>query len=385
MIQAINGKNGEGEIDMPLLQSKPRPGPAPRRALARISCVAIVATFFVLLCGTAHPEAELPALKGTGPSTFRGEIAKGLKIEMRLYRDGSSLHGSYSYEVFGRDLQVKGTINERGDIALQEFVNGKVTGNFEGRFVTKDRIEGRWFKKSPEEKGRSFYLVGTGGPLAAAVQAPVTPKPSRSDREASPVPKETRSAPKPEAVGKPAPMTAEAHPQVLPTVKQPSTAATREVPVAQPESKAEAKAQPAKQASAPQQPSLKTGSAQAPSAGHIVLRPVVAEESPKLPAKAEIRPEEKPRVAGRSADPVKKKSSTSWLNLPFSMQMGGAIGGILLLGGGLAWLAVVAGGAAAFRENSALFRQAHAMGVSFLPGIFLLALGVGAVLAVFVE
>ncbi len=117
------------------------------------------------------------------------------------------------------------------------------------------------------------------------------------------------------------------------------------------------------------------------------MRQAVAEESPKLPPNGEVRPEEKPRVAGRSVEPVQKKRSMPWANLfsIFNMKVGGAVGGILLLGGGLAWLAVVAGGAAAFRENSALFRRAHAMGVSFLPGIVLLALGVGAVLAVFVE
>lgn len=116
------------------------------------------------------------------------------------------------------------------------------------------------------------------------------------------------------------------------------------------------------------------------------LRPVVAEEPPRVAANIEVRPVEKSRVEGRTNDPVKKRG-LPWASLLsiFNVKVAGGVGGILLLGAGLAWLAVVAGGAAAFRENSALFRQAHAMGISFLPGIFLLALGVGAVLAVFVE
>ena len=93
---------------------------------------------------------------------------------------------------------------------------------------------------------------------------------------------------------------------------------------------------------------------------------------------------EKPRVEGRVVDPV-KKGLPQWRTLLLDLKMAGALGGILLLGFGLAWLALVAGGAAGFRDNSALFRKAHARGLSFLPGVFLLALGVGAVLAVFVE
>ena len=77
---------------------------------------------------------------------------------MRLYRDGSSLHGTYSYEAFGRDIQVKGTINERGEIVLREFLKGRVTGKFEGRLVSKDRIEGKWYKKSASDRGPVVFI-----------------------------------------------------------------------------------------------------------------------------------------------------------------------------------------------------------------------------------
>jgi len=369
---------------MPMLWLKRRSGPVSPAQKALAVCAAIIAVLPMMVCTSAQATAESAVLNTSGPSTFHGEIAKGLKIEMRLYQDGPSLHGTYSYEAFGGDIQLKGTINEHGTFALQEFVNGKVTGNFEGKFVTMDRIEGRWFKKSSQDKGRSFYVVRTGGNIAAT-QASGTPKPAKVDREPTPTTKEIRPVPKAETTGRTAPLAAEAHQQAVSSVKQPGAAVSREAPVAQPQSKTEPKVQPLAQASAPQQPPLKIEPDQPSSTGQVALSPKAAEEPPKVAPETEMRPEEKPHVAGRAVNSAQKKGSSSWVDFFFNLKVGGAVGGVLLLGGGLAWLAIVAGGAAAFRENSALFRQAHAMGVSFLPGIFLLALGVGAVLAVFVE
>jgi hypothetical protein len=372
---------------MPMLSLKRRFGPVSGAPKARIACVAVIAALLMVMCGSAHADAELPGLNKAEPVTFRGEIAKGLKIEMRLYRDGSNLHGTYLYEAFGRDIQVKGTVNERGEITLQEFVKGSVTGTFEGRFIAKERIEGTWHKKSARDsKGRSFYLVGTGVPLAAAQVLP-TQKTSRSDSETPPAAKMARTAPKAEAAARIAP-TAEARPEPVSSAKQQSVPVAKEVALPKQENKIEAnKAVAVERTVASQQLPLKVEPAQSAPREEPVLLPAVAQEPPKvLPVKAEAQSVEKPRVEGRTADPVKKKSSpwTSFLSL-LNAKVAAAVGGILLLGGGLAWLAVIAGGAAAFRDNSALFRQAHAMGLSFLPGIFLLALGVGAVLAVFVE
>jgi len=382
MIRAINGKNGGGGYVMRMLRLKRRFGLASMAQKALMACAAVAALLMVM-CGSAHAGAEPSGLNTSGPSTFRGEIAKGLKIEMKLYQDGPNLSGTYSYEAFGRDIQVKGTVNQRGEFVLQEFVKGKVTGNFEGKFVTMDRVEGRWFKKSPRESGRSFYATRTGTPSAAAQVLP-TQKTSGADQQASPAAKEARTAPKAEAV-RVAPATEPRSEPVL-SAKQQSLPAAKEVPLPQQENKIEAKAQPVERAGASQQVPLKIESAQSAPREKPALRPVVAQELPKISDEAEARSVEKPRIEGRTVDPIKKKSSpwTSLLSI-FNMKVAGGVGGILLLGCGLAWLAVVAGGAAAFRDNSALFRQAHAMGLSFLPGIFLLALGVGAVLTVFVE
>ncbi len=355
---------------MPILRSKRRFGPTLPAQKALKACGAVVAVLFMVMCCGGLANADSPGLNASEATTFRGEIAKGLKIEMRLYQDGSRLNGTYVYEVFGHDIQVRGTINERGEIALQEFVKGKVTGNFAGRFVTNERIEGKWYKKSAGERGRNFYLVSTGGPLAVAPVSP-TQKMGKADRQASPAPKVTRTAPTAVEAAAPAAAAAQApRPGLVPDVKQQSAPVAREVSVPQQEKKIEGKTEAA-QVAPRQEP---------------VLLPVVAQEPPKVPVKTEAQPTEKPRIEGKAVDSGKKNSSP-WksFTLLFNMKMGAAVGGILLLGGGLGWLAVIAGGAAAFRDNSALFRRVHAMGLSFLPGIFLLALGVGAVLAAFVE
>ena len=369
---------------MPMLWLKRRFGPGSETRRARIACAAVIAALLTVMCGSAHADPELSGLNSGEPATFRGEIAKGLKIEMKLYRDGSNLHGTYLYEAFGRDIQVKGTINEHGEIALQEFVKGKVTGKFEGRLVSQNRIEGKWHKNSARDNGRSFYLVGTGLPLAATRVLPAR-NASRTDTEASPAAKAAPTAPKAEAAARVTP-TAEARPEPLSSARQQSAPVAREVPLPQQEKKIEAKALPAERTVASQQQPLKIESAQSVTREEPVLLPAVAQEPPKVPVKAEAQSAEKSRIEGRTIDSVKKKNSPwmSFLSI-FNVKVAGGVGGILLLGGGLAWLAVVAGGAAAFRDNSALFRRAHAMGLSFLPGIFLLAVGVGAVLAVFVE
>ncbi len=408
MSEAIKSKSAGGEYVMPELLKR-RFDPVSRLRKGLIIWSVFVVALLLMLCGNLKGSNEIADTNTSGPASFFGEISQGLKIEMKLYRDGSNLHGAYMYELFGRQIELRGTIDEHGEIALQELVKGKVTGNFDGRFVSKDRIEGRWYKKAGD-RGRSFYLVGSGAPLGAA-QVTASSKPAREDREVAPA-------------AKPAPMATEARPPKRSNATQAIRPAMKEAAAqplaARPEAKAQyAERVPAAQqlpqkevqqplpkvaeqlpqkavqqplANAAQQPApkiepMRIETTQAPAAGQVASRPAVEEDSPEPVMKSEARPEEKGPVVGKSIQPVHKKGFKMWALLTelLNMKVGGAIGGILLLGGGLAWLAVVAGGAAAFRENSALFRQVHAMGISFLPGIVLLALGVGAVLAVFVE
>ena len=55
----------------------------------------------------ARPDA-LQAPQWSGPVTLRGEIAHGLRIEMKLVREGAKLSGSYYYERIGKDIPVRG-------------------------------------------------------------------------------------------------------------------------------------------------------------------------------------------------------------------------------------------------------------------------------------
>ena len=354
-------------------QRKRRSGTVLKAQKGLIVGAAVVAALLVVLCGSVNGTSELPFANKSEPALFHGEITKGLKIHMKLYRNGFSLRGTYLYEVFGREIDVKGIITEDGEIALQEFVKGKPTGNFEGEFVSKDRIEGRWYKK-PGDKGRSFYLVSMGSPLVSTGVSSRAASEEVLERSASGQRPQSRiaeaalktSVPR-EAAARPAPMIAEAPQQ---TSKPEKT----EMAVSEPSGIQPPKTEP-----------LRMESSQQNSAAVSTNEPL-AEKGDGVSSKADVRAEENITPArGSSGMPGKKSGHSAIIDFLLNMKVAGAVAGILLLGGGLAWLAVIAGGAAAFRENSALFRQAHATGVSFLPGIVLLALGVGAVLAVFVE
>jgi outer membrane protein OmpA-like peptidoglycan-associated protein len=94
----------------------------------------------------------------SGPVTLKGEIAHGLNIEMKLVREGSKLLGSYYYERIGKDISVRGAIDEAGSIVLDEFVKGHKTGIFTGKFVSDARMEGKWSKPG-STRSRHFFLV----------------------------------------------------------------------------------------------------------------------------------------------------------------------------------------------------------------------------------
>jgi hypothetical protein len=100
----------------------------------------------------------LQALIWSGPETFRGEIAHGLKIDMKLLREGSKLSGSYYYERIGTDILVRGRTEETGNLVLEEFVKGRKTGIFNGKFVSDERIEGKW-SRPDGIRSRHFFLV----------------------------------------------------------------------------------------------------------------------------------------------------------------------------------------------------------------------------------
>jgi hypothetical protein len=120
----------------------------------------VVLILLVISCSSALCEEKVPQ-PWSGPVTLRGEIAHGLKIEMRLVREGSKLSGSYFYERFGKDIPIKGNIENNGTIVLEEFVKGQKTGVFMGKSLSDPIIAGKWSKPG-STRSRDFFLVSTG-------------------------------------------------------------------------------------------------------------------------------------------------------------------------------------------------------------------------------
>ncbi|MEA2172667.1 MAG: hypothetical protein QOD00_259 [Blastocatellia bacterium] len=84
--------------------------------------------------------------------TYRGILGKN-SIEMKLRRDGENLSGTYFYEGIGQDLTLKGRVDSRGTLSLQEFdASGKQTGKFACKLTNESdqepaaKIEGDWSK-----------------------------------------------------------------------------------------------------------------------------------------------------------------------------------------------------------------------------------------------
>jgi hypothetical protein len=82
--------------------------------------------------------------------TFRGLVGKNT-VEMKLQRDGENLSGTYFYEGIGQNLTLKGGVDARGTLSLQEFdASGKQTGKFACKLTNESdrepaaRIEGDW-------------------------------------------------------------------------------------------------------------------------------------------------------------------------------------------------------------------------------------------------
>jgi len=94
---------------------------------------------------------------------FRGNVGD-YPVRMTLRRGaGGEVSGSYSYEGRGGELTLKGSVNAKGELALEEFDGAKQTGAFKGQWEEKDyepeaSLTGNWTK--PAGGGEQwFYLV----------------------------------------------------------------------------------------------------------------------------------------------------------------------------------------------------------------------------------
>jgi len=75
---------------------------------------------------TASPSAELSHSAGgetPAPQTkyFKGSIGNSLDLQMKLVRTGDQLAGSYFYQKVGTLINVRGNVDQSGNLTLEEF------------------------------------------------------------------------------------------------------------------------------------------------------------------------------------------------------------------------------------------------------------------------
>lgn len=92
---------------------------------------------------------------------FRGSIGSTLGLQMKLLREGEKLNGNYFYQKVGTKIDLRGTIDNDGNVTLEEFDGGKQTGVFKGRWTTDDtgliQLAGNWSKPN-SDKQTAFSL-----------------------------------------------------------------------------------------------------------------------------------------------------------------------------------------------------------------------------------
>lgn len=102
-----------------------------------------------------HPQGG--AIANGETKYFKGSIGSTLGLQMKLLREGDKLTGSYFYQKVGTRIELRGTVDAGGSVALEEFdPSGKSTGSFKGTWKTGENglieIEGNWAKPNGDKK-----------------------------------------------------------------------------------------------------------------------------------------------------------------------------------------------------------------------------------------
>lgn len=103
----------------------------------------------IILCSTMlivlTASASLALSRSDNERDFVGTINNTLRIRLKLSRSDKVLSGSYAYERIGKSIRLSGEMTDEKEFYLNEFdERGIQTGKFEGKFASKDWVEGTW-------------------------------------------------------------------------------------------------------------------------------------------------------------------------------------------------------------------------------------------------
>lgn len=98
----------------------------------------------------------------TKSKVFRGYVSDK-RVQMTLTREGGKVTGTYFYQKIGKNLQLNGSIDAKGNLKLTERdAKGVKTGEFSGQWKENEsgniRLEGDWINPKSKEN-LSFYLT----------------------------------------------------------------------------------------------------------------------------------------------------------------------------------------------------------------------------------
>lgn len=123
----------------------------------------IVILALLISAGSVQPASAAARSQTSNTYVLRGKIDRQ-NITMNLTRTGNQIAGTYRYNRIGKDIQVTGTIDAEGKIALTEFGLGgtRPTGFFKGTWQNGDEepgisLYGDWSKTQSTTNTLNFY------------------------------------------------------------------------------------------------------------------------------------------------------------------------------------------------------------------------------------